>query len=174
MDEEYGGERGTAENCGGTKWVTTENNTCVTNLCNLFYMPVKLFFFLCVLHSAIYCILLNAAAPDLQPYLRSLPASVRPFLDKELGWDHEGVERDLCEIADHMSGWEERLSVHLGLTLVDIFDIKLKYPDQPVLQRHVIIHKIISNWMSERSHTHACHEIYDLKLCVWYAPLLVS
>ena len=58
-------------------------------------------------------------------------------LDQLLDWDQDGVERDLSEIADHMLGWEERLSVHLGLTPVNISDIKEKYPNQPELQRHV-------------------------------------
>jgi hypothetical protein len=65
----------------------------------------------------------------------SLPASVHPYLEKQLDWDHEGVDRDLNEIAHYMLNWEEKLRIHLGLTVVDVHDIKDKYPSKPELQR---------------------------------------
>jgi hypothetical protein len=60
---------------------------------------------------------------DFPSYVSSIPACARPHLELQLDWDHEGVETDLCEIADHMSKWEEKLSAPLGLTRVEIDDI---------------------------------------------------
>ena len=67
--------------------------------------------------------------------MSSLPAGVQPYLDEVLDWDHEGVDKDLMEIAHHMLGWEEQLSSQLGLTQVDIHDINKIYFKQPELQR---------------------------------------
>ncbi len=67
--------------------------------------------------------------------MSTLPASVHPHLERQLDWDHEGVDRDLNEIADVMLDWEVRLSSHLGLTDVDIHDIKEIHNKQPSLQR---------------------------------------
>lgn len=53
-------------------------------------------------------------------YVSSLPASVQPYLDYQLDWEHEGVDKDLIEIADNMLHWEEYLCDSLGLTGVDI------------------------------------------------------
>ncbi len=72
---------------------------------------------------------------DFQSYVSSLPASAHPYLERELDWGHGGVETDLSTIADHMLNWEEKLSTQLGLTPVDIHDIKETYRDKPVLQR---------------------------------------
>ena len=60
---------------------------------------------------------------DVSSYLSSLPACARPHLELQLDWGHEGVDKDLSEIADHMLDWEEKLSTHLGLTTTDIHDI---------------------------------------------------
>ena len=70
-----------------------------------------------------------------EDYIKFLPAAARPYLKEELDWDNDGVERDLCEIASDMSDWETKLAVPLGLTPVDISDIKFKHPNDPVLQR---------------------------------------
>ena len=67
--------------------------------------------------------------------MSSLPACARPHLDLELDHGHEGVDKDLCEIAYHMLDWEENFSTHLGLTDIDIHDIKEEYRDRPELQR---------------------------------------
>jgi hypothetical protein len=50
---------------------------------------------------------------------------------------YEGVETDLCKIADQMFNWEEELSVPMKLTIVDISTIKGRHPLRPVLQRCV-------------------------------------
>jgi hypothetical protein len=49
--------------------------------------------------------------------------------------DNEGVDKDLIEIAYHMLDWEEKLCAYLGLTAVDVHDIKVKHPSNPELQR---------------------------------------
>ena len=67
--------------------------------------------------------------------MSSLPAGVQRYLDEVLDWDQKGVDKDLMEIAHHMLGWEEQLSALLGLTQVDIHDIKEIYFKQPELQR---------------------------------------
>ena len=65
----------------------------------------------------------------LSAYASSLPASALPHLDQQLNWT------DLTEIAHHMLDWEEKLCTHLGLTAVDIHDIKAKHQNNPKLQR---------------------------------------
>ena len=62
-------------------------------------------------------------AHDFSSYVWSLPASVRPLLEQQLDWDNE-TERDLIEIAYHILDWEEKLCSRLGLTVVDVHDIK--------------------------------------------------
>ena len=68
--------------------------------------------------------------------MESLPASAHSLLDKQLDWNHEGEDRDLISIAHHMLDWEEKLCVHLGLTEVDVHDIKkIHSSNEPELQR---------------------------------------
>ena len=67
--------------------------------------------------------------------MSSLSSCVHPLLEKLLDWDHGGVDVNLNEIADHMLDWEDRLSAHLGLTRIDVKDIKNIYLLQPPLQR---------------------------------------
>ena len=64
----------------------------------------------------------------------SLPASARPLLEQLLDWDNE-TEKDLIEIAHHMLDWEEKLCSCLGLTEVDVHDIRVIYHGRPELQR---------------------------------------
>ena len=66
----------------------------------------------------------------------SLPACARPHLEWQLDLGHEGVDKDLYEIAHHMLDWEEALMAHLQLTEVDRSDIKDTYPGKPLLQRY--------------------------------------
>ena len=68
-------------------------------------------------------------------YVATLSASARLHLKLQLDWGHGGVETDLCEIAHVMLDWEERLSTHLGLTEVDVHDIKAMHFGNPPLQR---------------------------------------
>ncbi len=60
---------------------------------------------------------------DFSSYVSSLPANARPHLELQLDWGHEGVDKDLIEIAYCMIKWEEELVVPLGLTEVDVHDI---------------------------------------------------
>ena len=75
---------------------------------------------------------------EFQRVLSSIPNSHSPHLDKRLDWDNEGVDKDLIQIASHMSNWEEVLVAHLKLTRSDVSDIKEKNPNKPELQRLVI------------------------------------
>ena len=79
--------------------------------------------------------LLSYTLTDWSSFVSSLPACARPHLEWELDWGHEGVDKDLSEIAHHMLDWEERLATHLELTAVDIHDIRSKHRDSAPLQR---------------------------------------
>ena len=64
-----------------------------------------------------------------------MPGATSSHLEQLLDWDSKGVDRDLIEISEHMLHWEGKLSVRLGLTEVDVHDIKEIYPFKPSLQR---------------------------------------
>ena len=66
--------------------------------------------------------------------MNSLPLGARPHLEYLLDRGNEGVETDLCEIAEQMINWEVELSTYLGLTAIDIHDIT-KGIDDVKLQR---------------------------------------
>ena len=68
---------------------------------------------------------------DFSAYVSSLPPHARPHLEVQLDWD-----QDIVEIAHHMLGWEEKLCSHLGLTEVDVHDIKAVHGSKPELQRY--------------------------------------
>ena len=74
--------------------------------------------------------------PHTLDILSSLPLSVHPRLELQLDSDHKGVETDLYQIAHHMIDWEEKLVPHLGLTPVDVSDIKESHSNKPALQRY--------------------------------------
>ena len=80
-------------------------------------------------------IFIDFADHDFSSYVWSLPASARPLLEQQLDWDNEGVDKDLIEIAHHMLDWEVKLCSHLGLTTIDVHDIKEKNSGKPELQR---------------------------------------
>ena len=65
----------------------------------------------------------------------SLPAGSHHLLEQQVDYDHEGVDKDLDEIAQYMLDWEEKLLPHLSLTEVDRHDIKVIHSNSPVLQR---------------------------------------
>ena len=79
------------------------------------------------------------SAIDIEPIISSLPDNAKCHLDKHLDHDNEGVDRDLNAIADKMEDWKVKIATHLRLTPIDMSDIELKYPQQPVLQRYVIM-----------------------------------
>ena len=66
--------------------------------------------------------------------MSSLPANTHAYLDFQLDWDN-GEDRDLIEIAHHMLDWEVKMCKHLGLTIVDIHDIKKNHPMEAELRR---------------------------------------
>ena len=72
---------------------------------------------------------------DLSCYVSSLPAGARPHLELLLDQDNDGVDKDLTEIADLMLECEERFATHLGLTAIDVSNIKHKCRDSLPLQR---------------------------------------
>jgi L-lactate utilization protein LutB len=65
-------------------------------------------------------------------YLSTLPGSALRYLDKP-------VDRntDLIVLAKPMVNWEQKLQTYLGLTDVDVHDIKSSLSNQPELQRSV-------------------------------------
>ena len=64
--------------------------------------------------------------------MSSLSASAQSHLDELVDWN-----ADLNNIAHPMLDWEERLCTHLGLTVEDVHDIKVKHQNNPALQRSV-------------------------------------
>ena len=93
------------------------------------------------MHCPIMLVNMNVLSSNLRPgcsfsaYVCSLSPAARPNLELLLDWGHDGVDRDLIEIAHHMLHWEEKLCSHLGLTAVDIHDIKAIHHNKPELQR---------------------------------------
>ena len=69
--------------------------------------------------------------------MSSLSANARSHLELKLDYDHDGVDKDLYEIAEHMLGWEEKLHTHLGLTEANVHDIKAVC-STPSLQRQIL------------------------------------
>jgi hypothetical protein len=55
-------------------------------------------------------------------------------LERRLDWDNK-EERDLIEIAQYLTEWEEVLRAPLGLKPTDVNDIKAKHQNNPKLQR---------------------------------------
>ena len=79
---------------------------------------------------------------DFSAYVSSLPASAQSLLDKELDWDHDGVDVHLEKIAYYMKDWETKLSSLLKLTDIDIADLKWTHRDSnPILLRRAVLRK---------------------------------
>lgn len=73
----------------------------------------------------------------LKTYISSLPDKAQSYLDKQLDWDNEGVDKDLDEIAKQMIDWEEKLSTLLMMPDYEIYDIKEENKrKRPRLQRY--------------------------------------
>ena len=84
--------------------------------------------------ASLLILLLYYTGCELSSYTSSLPASAQTYLDRQLDWDQEGVDRHLNLIAESMIDWETKLSTPLGLTEVQIHDLKAENP-KPVLRR---------------------------------------
>ena len=71
----------------------------------------------------------------------SIPESSRWKVDREIDFENKGVQGDtvdkhLGRIAAQMIDWEGTIGDNLGLTRVDIANVKEKYPQNPELQRY--------------------------------------
>jgi hypothetical protein len=75
---------------------------------------------------------LHCTGSGISAYLSTLPGSALRYLD-------EPVDRntDLIVLAEPMVNWEQKLQTHLGLTDVEVHDIKDSLPSKPLLQRSV-------------------------------------
>ena len=79
-----------------------------------------------------------AKAPSLEDILARVPKPLRCKLDQRLDEGHEGVSRHLGYIAQNIPEWEGRVADQLGLTEVNIRDIKFgPARDQQEMQRSV-------------------------------------
>ena len=93
-----------------------------------------------------------AKAPSLEDILARVPEPLRCKLDQRLDEGHEGVSRHLGYIAQNIPEWEGRVADQLGLTEVNIRDIKFgPARDQQEMQRSV-----------RYVHTHLC--VHAIKL----------
>ena len=73
-------------------------------------------------------------AEELKKYVDKLIDSSKQWKLKEI----VDSDRDLPEIAKHITEWETKLAVPLGLTQTDISDIKeigASNPTQPIIKR---------------------------------------
>ena len=52
--------------------------------------------------------------------------------------ENNGVSKHLGQIADAMYEWEGRIADELGLSVVDVAEIKLKHPSSLKLQTYVV------------------------------------
>ena len=82
-----------------------------------------------------------AARPSLGEVLGAVPEHLKPKLDQKLDGDHNEVLLHLGYIAKNIPEWEGRVADNLGLSYVDVSDIKKKFTD-PEQQRslHLPVH----------------------------------
>lgn len=78
-------------------------------------------------------------------YVTRIPRSNLSKLDRELDYDHRGVDLHLSQIADSMLNWES-LAPLLKLTDVEMEDITYSNRD-PALQRLVCRHIITIQYL---------------------------
>ena len=72
---------------------------------------------------------------DYDEYVRKLPDSARPYLDKVLDWDNKGVDKDL-ERMSHMvtDDVKEKLLPELKIPDEDMQKINEDFPNKELLQ----------------------------------------
>ena len=75
--------------------------------------------------------------------IASIPASSRWKVDKDIDFENKQdiiqggtVPLHIGRIAAQMINWEGTIGDNLGLTRVDIANVKEKYPQNPELQRY--------------------------------------
>lgn len=71
---------------------------------------------------------------ELDVYKKLIPPSALPYLKEQLDWDNNGVDCDLCEIADQLVNWEVHFAIPFRLTQIEIEDLKVEQ-NNPVLLR---------------------------------------
>ena len=70
-------------------------------------------------------------------FVASLPTKAREFLQKEIDWDHGGVEKDLDYIARQLTDWETKLVIPLSFTPQEVDLLKEKHQhSDPILLRY--------------------------------------
>ena len=65
-------------------------------------------------------------------YLELIPPDNQYKLDEELDWDND-TDRDLTEISQYITNWEDNLVVPFGLTEADMH--KIKQEENPGLRQ---------------------------------------
>ena len=73
----------------------------------------------------------------MEVYYNRVPAENQWKLDKQIDFEHDGVQTHLGAIADVMDEWEGRVAEALELTPATIAGIKAKHPDNLNLQTYV-------------------------------------
>ena len=78
-----------------------------------------------------------AGVSRLKTYCDRVPKENQWKLDKQIDFEHDGVQAHLGVIADAMDEWEGRVAEALGLDRVSISSIKAKHTDNLNLQTYV-------------------------------------
>ena len=78
--------------------------------------------------------ILDLEKPTYDDYVRRIPEKYHHKLDKRVDFENEDTDIHLVTIAEQLINWEE-VSPFLGLSAINISDIKESYPQKPGLQR---------------------------------------
>lgn len=81
--------------------------------------------------------MLYSKPPSYDDYVASIPADNRPELEKKVDYQHNGVDKDLSDIAAVLLNWEG-IVPHLNLTEIDVEDVSHYKPEQ---QRYASINR---------------------------------
>ena len=79
-----------------------------------------------------------------------------PYFTKEIDFYNKNVPKHLGRIADSMAEWEGRIAEELGLTEVDIANIKTRYPSNLKLQMYVCMVNLCMHAWYMGTNMHAC------------------
>lgn len=88
-----------------------------------------------------------AVPPSLDEVLGAVPGHLKHKLDQILDSGHEDVPLHLGNIADNIPDWQGRVADNLGLTRVEVSDIKRRLKDEPELQRSVCSSTLTSTFL---------------------------
>ena len=64
----------------------------------------------------LYALITCLIDSEVMEYLIFYNLTSSPHLEKIIDWNNGGVEKDLIEIAKHLTEWEEKLVSPLGIT----------------------------------------------------------